>query len=500
MSSNKKVGKTAKTKVPLTDRYDKKEVVDAVLSATAMMGMQTVIAARILGIAVIEMTDEIPTLAVTMPGDGILRLLVNPEFFMDELGDSPSQQKFVLAHEAYHLILAHVSTESVFHYRNTVDTRRLLAEEGVINRLVQQHLSVRDALVPPKIVKPQDVYRQYVKAAKAKNVTPPSDSDFWESEETAYSYMCAVDFEPTKQLAAKVCVTFGNCSESDIPPPPGQSGPPQKGSGTQGEDSGTGDEDGDDGEQAASPVSPSDLVENSQEWVGGELEGMIRDALDEESKDTKLESQLRDMVSSIQSDEAQTTWGNLGADQLRSVTVRRPASPLWESLTRAAVKSVLSEEEGRIEYNRKVGHMVSFLLPTGEDYVSRVGVFMDTSGSVTSETCNRVAQLVGRSRDIEASYFSFDTELHALKPGEPLKGGGGTCFEPIVEKVRDEDRNEPFDAVIVVTDGYAPQVEPRDKYKWVWVITQDGDTWPATRGMRCVEIDEDFRRVTQVPA
>ena len=33
----------------------------------------------------------------------------------------------------------------------------------------------------------------------------------------------------------------------------------------------------------------------------------------------------------------------------------------------------------------------------------------------------------------------------------------------------------------MVTDGYAPHVTPADPDRWIWLITDNGDTWPETR-------------------
>ena len=55
---------------------------------------------------------------------------------------------------------------------------------------------------------------------------------------------------------------------------------------------------------------------------------------------------------------------------------------------------------------------------------------------------------------------------------------------------------EPPDAVIVLTDGYAAPLVPREPDRWIWLILPGGNPWPASKSppMPCVEISLPDRR------
>ena len=51
------------------------------------------------------------------------------------------------------------------------------------------------------------------------------------------------------------------------------------------------------------------------------------------------------------------------------------------------------------------------------------------------------------------------------------------------------------DAVVVLTDGYAPPVTPAEPDKWIWLITEGGDEWPErhTPAMDCHRVTTGSR-------
>ena len=51
-----------------------------------------------------------------------------------------------------------------------------------------------------------------------------------------------------------------------------------------------------------------------------------------------------------------------------------------------------------------------------------------------------------------------------------LSGGGGTAFDPVFQYVRGR-RQERFDGIIYLTDGYASRPEVRPPCRVLWVIT-----------------------------
>ena len=95
--------------------------------------------------------------------------------------------------------------------------------------------------------------------------------------------------------------------------------------------------------------------------------------------------------------------------------------------------------------------------------------------------------VVGRIDGVEAHWLSFDGAVMPFKPGERVRGGGGTSFQIVADYLegRSEIDGRRFeerpDAVVVLTDGYAPPITPAEPDKWIWLITEGGDDWPERR-------------------
>jgi hypothetical protein len=54
----------------------------------------------------------------------------------------------------------------------------------------------------------------------------------------------------------------------------------------------------------------------------------------------------------------------------------------------------------------------------------------------------------------------------------------------------DAELDDPLDAVVVLTDGWAPPVHPPDPQRWIWLIVADGHAWPRDHGMRTVVVPD----------
>jgi predicted metal-dependent peptidase len=95
-----------------------------------------------------------------------------------------------------------------------------------------------------------------------------------------------------------------------------------------------------------------------------------------------------------------------------------------------------------------------------------------------------ITSLVGRTDGVESHWLSFDGAVMPFVPGERVLGGGGTNFQLVVDyvegrlEVNGRRFEERADAVIMVTDGHAPQVTPAHPDRWIWLITDGGSDWP----------------------
>jgi predicted metal-dependent peptidase len=199
-------------------------------------------------------------------------------------------------------------------------------------------------------------------------------------------------------------------------------------------------------------------------------------------------------------------WGNLGAGLLRGETARTRTVDWWQRWLVDVLGSKLRDGE-RLVYPKKRGALLAAL---GQDpMLARRGpvrekvlvIAYDTSGSMPDHVIRWLTDLVGRIDGVEAHWLSFDAVVMPFRPGERVYGGGGTSFQVVADYV--EGRTEVGgrrldvtpDAVVVLTDGYAPPISPAEPEKWIWLITEGGSEWPETHtpAMACHRVTTGSR-------
>lgn len=123
-------------------------------------------------------------------------------------------------------------------------------------------------------------------------------------------------------------------------------------------------------------------------------------------------------------------------------------------------------------------------------------LFMDVSGSCMAHfpLFQQIHKAFDEEREIfDLRSFVFDTTIQEIKPGMPLRIGGGTAFNIIEEKVLElqkEYKRYP-DCVIVVTDGEGTNVKPKAPTKWIWLLTP-----PAAK--HCIPLGSKWWLISQV--
>ena len=196
------------------------------------------------------------------------------------------------------------------------------------------------------------------------------------------------------------------------------------------------------------------------------------------------------------SPEASQTWGDLGAGTLRGETTKSRKTDLWEKWTSDAIGSKL-RDGNRWKYNRKI-HWDPRVSANGKQPHKHGAVFIDASGSMHQEVLDRVSGMIGDLDNITVEWHSFDGSVWPFATGEGFKGGGGTSFHVIEDHIVNQTLadgsteyccDDDLDFVLVLTDGYAPELLPSDPDKWIWLIVPGGTTWPLDAGMSCREID-----------
>lgn len=381
-------------------------------------------------------TTAVPTAAVVASGDGTCLLLFNPDFFV-ELG--LDGVKFVLFHEARHLVARHLFVEPELRRDPVFD----LAAEATINHVALVRL--KTAGLPelhgaPVGVDPAAIHRAYVRDLAEQGLDAVSYEDFVKTDLTAYRELKRMKRRP---VAEYVCVH----QDTELPMD----------------------------QEAVDAVVSSTLL--NALLAGHRGHAVAR-------------AEIGELMNRSEGGErAARVWGSLGAGALRGRTSATRRVDWWQRWFVDVVSSKLGEGE-RLVYPKKRGAVLAAL---GQDPVmarrgpvrEKVVVFAyDTSGSMPAGVISWLTELVGRIDGVQAHWLSFDAVVMPFRPGERVFGGGGTSFQVVADYVegRSEVRGARFeersDAVVVLTDGYAPHITPAEPDKWIWLITAGGDDWP----------------------
>ncbi|MEU8117939.1 hypothetical protein AB0C21_04440 [Spirillospora sp. NPDC049024] len=412
-------------------------------------------------------TTAIPTAAVAATGDGSCALLYNPYFFMELDYDGV---QFVLFHEARHLMHRHLYVDEELRS----DPVFTMAAEVSINHVALRRLG-RSGLptIPartasgdggqerePVGVDPDLVYRAYRDDLGRQGLAPLPYDEFSHTDLTVYS-----ELRRMKALSEPVtayCVHLGGDD-------PGESGRRQ------------------DGDRAERPDIPLDA--ETVERLGDDV---LREVMQAALRgNPAARGELLDLADRTADggERLERLWGGLGLDRLRGVTPKTRRVDWWQRWLTDVLASKLSESD-RLVYPKKHGAVMlalghdPMLARRGPERTKVVLIAFDTSGSMPDHVVDWLTTLVGGTDGVESHWLSFDGAVTPFAPGERVAGGGGTDFQNVVDYAegRLEVGGKRFetepDAVIMVTDGYAPPVTPAAPDRWIWLITDGGDDWP----------------------
>ncbi|NUR44191.1 MAG: hypothetical protein HOV73_29335 [Streptomyces sp.] len=386
-------------------------------------------------------TTAIDTAAVVASGDGTCLLLYNPDFFA---GLGLDGVKFVLFHEARHLVHRHLFADPELR----ADPVFELAAEVSINhvalvRLRRDELPLLDGR--PTGIDPRAVYEQYRADLTEHGLEPVPYETFTETDLRVYGELKRMHRPPVPER--RLCVHLGG-----------------------------------------------GLVPADQETVDAVTSSaLLNSLLAARRGHAGAERELLDLMGRTEDGSARAAriWGQLGAGVLRGETARTRTVHWWQRWLVDVLGSRLREGE-RLVYPKKRGALLAAL---GQDpMLARRGpvrdkvlvVAYDTSGSMPQHVITWLTELVGRIDGVEAHWLSFDAVVMPFAPGERVYGGGGTSFQAVADYVegRTEVNGRRFDvtpdAVVMLTDGYAPPITPAEPEKWIWLITEGGSEWPET--------------------
>ena len=301
------------------------------------------------------------------------------------------------------------------------------------------------------IVDPAKVHESYRNAAKKAEMTPVPRDEFFDTDLGCFAHLESLP-KPIQPKGKSGCVHAS-----------------------------------DGGGDGSAPLDPSEVGKFMEKVLSGAIQSA------KNGRPGAKEEILGWMDSSP---EASKMWGDLGAGVLRGETTKSRKSDLWEKWTAEAMASRMSDGS-RWRYNKKLPFSPR-VAANGREPKKHGAVFVDASGSMHQDVLDRVASLIGELDNIEIEWHSFDGEVWPFALGEGFQGGGGTSFQIIDDHLseggmksseKDPCCEDDQDFVLVITDGYAPHITPRDPDRWIWLITPGGDSWPLEAGMSCREAD-----------
>ncbi|WP_069760597.1 hypothetical protein [Streptomyces sp. LUP47B] len=386
-------------------------------------------------------TTAVDTAAVVASGDGSCLLLYNPDFFV---GLGLDGVKFVLFHEARHLVQRHLFNDPELR----ADPVFELACEVSVNHVALVRLGRRELPLldgRPTGVDPRAIHHAYVLDLTGHGLEPVPYETFTETDMRVYGELKRMHNPPVPEV--RLCV---HLREGGVP----------------------------------ADQETVDAVASS---------ALLNSLLAARRGHAGAEGELLDLMGRTEdgNTRASRIWGSLGAGALRGETTRTRTVDWWQRWLVDVLGSRLRDGE-RLVYPKKRGALLAAL---GQDpMLSRRGpvrekvlvVAYDTSGSMPDHVIEWLTRLVGRIDGVEAHWLSFDAEVMPFRPGERVYGGGGTSFQAVADYVegRTEVGGRRFDvtpdAVVMLTDGYAPPVTPAEPDKWIWLITEGGNDWPET--------------------
>ncbi len=188
------------------------------------------------------------------------------------------------------------------------------------------------------------------------------------------------------------------------------------------------------------------------------------------------------------------TWGNTPCFAERIYQEKTERKLDWKTL----LNDFIQEDVCDYSFSppdRRFGDS-DFFLPDfneKEESVENLLFMIDTSGSMSdaqisevySEIKGAIEQFNGRVKGwlgffdamvTEPKEFNDEQEFKAIR----IQGGGGTAFLPIFHYVRDYMKDKKITSIIILTDGYAPYPEEKERMDIpvLWIINNDEATPP----------------------
>lgn len=190
-----------------------------------------------------------------------------------------------------------------------------------------------------------------------------------------------------------------------------------------------------------------------------------------------------------------TGWGSMPGGMIELIKKAAEGKIDFRSALRGFRASILSEKRRltRMRPSRRFGFEQ---MGSRYDFITRILVAVDTSGSVGSEELGRYFNIITTFfkygiQQVDVLMFDWEIQGDIMKLNEAKKrkqefkvqGRGGTNFQAPVDYVA---KHPEYDGMIVITDGYAPvpEIPPHCKAKLLWIIDNEASFRQNEKALR----------------
>ena len=179
-----------------------------------------------------------------------------------------------------------------------------------------------------------------------------------------------------------------------------------------------------------------------------------------------------------------TQWGSIPGYMVELIKKAADGKIDYRNVLRMFRSSILSQKRRltRMRPSRRFGFEQ---MGSRYDFVTRLLIAIDTSGSVGSEELGRYFRIITTFfkygvQEIDVLMFDCTVQGKPIKLDEAkknkqeleVKGRGGTNFQAPIDYVKEYPN---YNGLIIITDGYAvtPEVPPHLSTKLLWVIDNE---------------------------
>ena len=189
------------------------------------------------------------------------------------------------------------------------------------------------------------------------------------------------------------------------------------------------------------------------------------EGLSEEEKQ-RIEGKIKDMVGKAVKDaDSKNSWGTVSSEVREQLRKLYNDSVDWKKVLLNFVGR--RQRANKSNTHRRINRKYPYIHPgKHKSYTSNLAVYIDQSGSVTSDTLTLFfGTLEKLAKNVTITIYTFDTSVDEKSEYVWRKGKrnvkpfrtrtGGTCFECVEQHYRKNVGR--FDGYIVLTDGMAPK-------------------------------------------